>query len=154
MSDVRGILVELVTENEKYAGTDDHIYIGVVGDGGGREFPLDVRGFNDFERGKNVKYWLGDVWDGNVLAGAKNPYQSQGGWNDPDKWRIELEDVDQVYVRKGGTRSGGADDAYKMDRVEVTLYGASPISRTFSRSTDIWLANEYGLQVWLPEARG
>ena len=35
-------------------GTDDHIYIGVEGTGGGRECPLVVAEFNDFERGTNV----------------------------------------------------------------------------------------------------
>lgn len=153
MSHVRGMVVRLKTKNESYAGTDDHIYIGVVGTDGGREFPLDVRGFNDFEPGTDVKYWLGDVWDGGVLSNAKNPYQAHA-WNDPELWRIEMDQVNQVYVRKGGTRTGGQDNAYKMDEVEVTLYGAtSPNKRTFERTTDIWLANEYGLQVWLPESR-
>ena len=152
MTHVRGMVIRLRTENEKYAGTDDHIYIGVVGTAGGREFPLDVRRFNDFERGTDVKYWLGDVWDGSVLSNARNPYEAHD-WNDPEKWRIEMDDVNQVYVRKGGTGTGRDDDAYKMDEVEVILYGASPNRRTFSRTTDIWLANEYGLQVWLPESR-
>ena len=47
MAHVKGILVELRTATGSGSGTKDHIYIGVQGQGGGREFPLDVRGFND-----------------------------------------------------------------------------------------------------------
>lgn len=153
MTTVRGMVVRLKTKMGSHAGTDDHIYIGVVGMGGGREFPLDVRGFGDFEPGTYVKYRLGHIWDENAELAAREPYKSQDlGWNDPRKWEIELEQVNQVYVRKGGSRKGEADDAYKMDEVEVTLFGpASPSKRTFSRTTDMWFANEYGLQVWLPE---
>ena len=91
MSKVLGIFVELKTENKKHAGTDDHIYIGVVGPGGGREFPLNVSGFNDFEEGTNVKYWLGEVWEGELLENARDPIKSHGSWNDPKIWEIELE---------------------------------------------------------------
>lgn len=151
MSHVRGMLVRLRTHTSGGAGTDEHIYIGVAGPGGGREFPLDVTDFNDFEAGTDVKYWFGSVWDGGALAGAKNPFKGQS-WNRPAFWRIEMEQVNQVYVRKAsGNTKGMEDDAYKMDEVEVTLYGTNPSSRTFSRTTNIWLGNEYGLQVWLPE---
>ena len=45
MSGVKGLVVRLKTSSiRKWAGTDDPIYIGVVGKGGGREFPLDVEG--------------------------------------------------------------------------------------------------------------
>lgn len=151
MANIKGILVRLKTENEGGAGTDDHIYVGVVGKQGGSEFPLDVRGFNDFEKGTDVKYWYGDVWEGGVLAGAVRPYAA-GGWNDPEYRYIDLDAVDYVYLRKHSHKGGDEDDAWKLDFVEVTLYGASsPDKRTFSKSADLWLANEYGLQVYLKE---
>lgn len=157
MSHIRGIVVNLVTSSSSDEGTDDHLYIGVQGTGGGREFPLAVSGFDDFERGSNVTYALGTVWDGTAISdpAVKNPDGSSGnGWNDPGRYRIELEDVTHVYIRKGGTRKGEGDDRYRFDSVEVTLYGANPESRAFGTTTEMRLANEWGLQVWLPEERG
>ncbi len=154
MSRMRGIFVRLKTKSESGAGTDDHIYVGVVGSSGGREFPLDVRKFDDFESGTDVKYWFGTVWDGTVLVGAKKPYRSEpGDRNDPNWFRTELHGVESVYIRKQGDRSTEGDDAYKLDEVEVTLYGASPDRRIFSTANDLWFGNEYGHQAWLTEER-
>ena len=154
MADIQGMIVKLKTKNHNGAGTDEHIYVGVFGKDGGSEFALDTAGFNDFEQGSDVKYWLGDVWDGAALTGAKEPYGS-ANWNHPKKRYIDLEKVDYVYLRKAADKSKGhEDDAWKMDSVEVTLYGSrSPIKRVFHKTGDIWLANEYGLQVWLKEKR-
>ncbi|MBI4262735.1 MAG: hypothetical protein HY657_00005 [Acidobacteria bacterium] len=152
MSHLRGMVVQLKTKAQSGAGTDDHLYIGVVGSGGGREFPLDVRDFNDFESGSDVKYWFGTVWDGTALAGARKPNRSDpGDRNDPAWHNVALKDVQTVYLRKQGSRSTDGDDAYKLDKVEVTLFGASPEKRIFSTGEDIWLGNEYGHQAWLPE---
>ncbi len=152
MSHIRGIVVRLRTKNQSNAGTDDHIYIGVVGKGGGREFPLDVRGFDDFEEGSDVKYWFGTVWDGSLLSGARKPYRSEtGNINDPAWFRMELDEIDYVYVKKQGNNTTAGDDAWKMDSIEVSLFGASPQRRTFSTANDLWFANEFGRQVWLTE---
>ena len=154
MSHLRGMVVNLKTLGGGTDGTDDHIYIGVVGTGGGREFPLDVSGFNDFEEGSDVTYALGTVWDGVAISapGVKNPRFSGGtDWNSPRRYRIELNDVTHVYIRKGGTRKGDDDDRYAFDEVEVTLYGFNPQSRTFGTTRNMRLANEHGLQIWLPE---
>ena len=154
MSHVRGMVVNLKTANGGSNGTDDHIYIGVAGTGGGREFPLDVKGFNDFEAGSDVIYQLGTVWDGAAISSpsVKNPKNSGGNdWNSPSRYRIEMGEVNQVYIRKGGSRKGDGDDRYAFDEVEVTLYGSRGQSRTFSETRDMRLANEHGLQIWLPE---
>lgn len=47
-------MVELETSTESWAGTDDHLYAGVFGTEGGREFNLNVSGFNDYEPGSKV----------------------------------------------------------------------------------------------------
>lgn len=152
MSHVRGLVVRLRTQSQSGADTDDHIYIGINGSGGGREFPLDVRRFDDFEKGQDVRYWFGTVSDGAILSGAKKPYRSEpGNRNDPASFRIELDQVNSVYIRKQGDRTTKGDDAYKMDSVEVTLFGASPQKRTFRATQDLWFGNEYGLQAWLTE---
>ncbi len=150
MSTLSGMLIKLKTDKESGAGTNDPIYIGVVGSGGGSEFPLDVMGFKDFEKGSDVKYWLGDVWEGVALKDAKNPFQAHK-WNNPDIRDIDLDKVDYVYLRKHSSKGGVGDDAWKMESVEVTLYGQEPSKRTFYKKGNLWLANEYGLQVWLKE---
>lgn len=147
MAKIKGMVVKLKTKTGAYSGTDDHIYVGVFGKQGGSEFPLDVRGFDDFETG-TVKYWLGTVWDGSVLQGAKNPFKAFS-WNDPETRYIDMDKVDYVYLRKQSHTAD--DDAWKMDEVEVTLYGPKSQKRTFHKTGDIWLANEYGLQVYLKE---
>lgn len=151
MSYMKGMWVRLRTQYFRDAGTDDHIYVGVFGKGGGSEFPLDVHGFDDFEEGDEIKYWYGDVWEATALQGARQPFGAQG-WNHPAIRRINLDKVDYVYLRKQSVHSRDDDDAWRMDHVEVRLYGeASPQKRTFRKVTDIWLANEHGHQVWLIE---
>jgi len=150
MAELKGILVRLKTKRERDAGTDDAIYVGIMGKGGGSEFPLDVRDFDDWEEGSDVKYWFGDVWEGSALSGAKRPWGATR-WNHPGIRYIDLDKVDYVYLRKQSTKGGRGDDAWKMDEVEVTLYGPSPQKRTFWKTGDIWLGNEYGLWVYLKE---
>jgi len=148
MGHILGMVVELDTNS----ATGDHIYIGVVGKGGGREFPLDSA-INDFQPGI-VTYLLGTVWQ--VPAGnVELPnYSTVGGRNDPEKYHIDLDEVDYVYIRKQGERTLTGDDAYQFDSVEVKLY-ASQIDptnlRTFRTNIDLWLSNEFGHQVWLKE---
>ncbi len=152
MTHLRGMIVRIRTENQAWAGTDDPLYIGVYGKGGGREFNLDVANYNDFERGDDDRYLLGTVWDGTVIPGTMNPKSSTpGGRNNPAWHRINLDLVDYVYIRKAGSKSTSGDDAFKFDLVEVTLYGQNPESRTFSQSEDLWLANEYGQISYLIE---
>ena len=152
MTHLRGMVVDLKTSSQSGAGTDAHIYIGVVGTRGGREFPLDVEGFNDFEPGPDVKYWLGTVWDGTAITGSRKPRGSEpGGNNNPQRYRIELDDVPFVYIRKAAGLTEGSDDAYRLDEVEVMLYGYNPESRSFGTTRDMWLSIENGLQLWLPE---
>jgi hypothetical protein len=145
---LRGVVVRLKTGTSKYAGTDDPLYVGVEGTQGGREFPLDVRWFDDFERGSEVKYALGDVWDDAALAGAKRPKMAETDWNDPKLFWLGIDGVDRVYLRKHAT---GRDDAYQLDGIEVALFGDDRTRRVFSSTTAIWLGLAYGLTVWIPE---
>lgn len=152
---LKGILVNLTTANN--GGTDDHIYLGVFGKGGGSEFPLATDNFDDFESGTKVKYRLGDVWENNATSSTKIPSRSTGNdWNNPWYRDIDLDMVDYVYLRKQSYKYEGndynGDDAWRMDEVEVILYGSSsPNKRRFYKPRDLYLANEFGLQVWLKE---
>lgn len=148
---LRGIVVQLNTGTAPEAGTDDALYLGVSGGSGGREFPLDVAWFDDFERRTRVKYRLGQVWDEDALVGSKQPKMSHADWNDPAYFYVGFDAIDRVYLRKQSSRSAGRDDAYELDEIEVTLYADEPRKRIFRCTTGIWLGTEYGSQVWLPE---
>jgi hypothetical protein len=153
MSHLRGMVVRLRTENQKGAGTDDMIYIGVVGKGGGREFPLATKYYNDFERDTDVLYCLGIVWDRTAAKGAKKPEGSEpGGINNPSWYNVNLNEVDYVYIRKEAKETNSKDDAYKFDKVEVKLYGTRPQSRVFFTAEVLWLGREYGQIGYIPES--
>jgi len=162
MSHILGIVVNLVMSNAVGGwGTDDQIYIGVHGTGGGREFPLDVEGFDDFEKNTNVTYVLGTVWDGAAISGQgiRHPKRSgDEGFNDPQRASLDLEGVNSVYIRKLGLTTKNDDDACRVNKVTVTLYGANPVFRIFTsinngavRHPGLHFGNEYGLQHWLRE---
>ena len=71
MSELTGIKVTLTTAATENAGTDDHVYIGVIGTGGGREFPLDDPEYDDFEIEEPITYRLGAPWEpGNALSAS------------------------------------------------------------------------------------
>jgi hypothetical protein len=146
---LRGMVVRVRTGSSRYAGTDDYMYVGVSGTEGGREFPLDIRWFDDFERSSQVTYALGDVWDEEALVGARRPKMGETDWNDPKLFYVGLEGIDRVYLRK----HAGRDDDYQLDSIEVSLYGDERRRRIFSSSTAIWLGLSYGLKVWIPEVR-
>lgn len=150
MSHIRGMKVELLTHYNPGSGTDDHIYVGVYGSDGGREFPLDAPG-DDFEPRTDVTYVLGTVPA--TLPGWRRPkYSEPGGRCDPAFLNIDLDSVQQVYLRKQA--KGVDDDAYQLDRVRVVLHATGDDARAFILSTGgpdkgVWLGNEFGHQVWL-----
>ena len=151
MSTLRGMIVRLHTGTGRHSGTDDALYLGVYGTGGGREFPLDVKWFDDFERRSKVRYALGEVWDEDALVGTKKPHMSHDDWNDPKLFYVGFEQIDRVYLRKHEGARRPSDDAYELDEIEVALYGEEPAKRVFRCTTGIWLGKEYGSQVWIPE---
>lgn len=148
---LRGIVVYLATGTAPHSGTDDALYLGISGTQGGREFPLDTAFFDDFERRSRVRYALGEVWEESALAGAKRPKMSTTDWNDPTYFHVGLAAIDRIYLRKQCGRRRSDDDAYRLDEIEVALYGAPTEKRVFRSSGAIWLGLEYGAQVWLPE---
>jgi hypothetical protein len=148
---LRGIVVRLKTGGSRQAGTDDPLFLGATGSAGGREFPLDVQWFDDAQRGSDVKYALGDVWEEAALAGAKRPRMAEADWNDPKLAYVGFDAIDRVYLRKHAGRRASDDDAYQLDLIEVQLFGDPGQRRVFRCTTAIWLGVRFGLQVWLPE---
>jgi hypothetical protein len=158
MAQLTGMAVTLTTANDDEAGTDDHVYIGVVGTGGGREFPLDSEK-EDFITGEVEKFALGSIWEGGFVDGAtKFPNESEPGKdNDPALIPLDVDRVNFVYLRKQGDNTTDGDDAYKLKDLRVVLYGpATPskrIFRFFNGGTSVWVANENGHLIYLQETR-
>jgi len=162
VADLQGIAVFLRTSNVDDAGTDDHMYVGLIGRGGGREFPLATDSDEDFEHqpgGDPEVFRLGTIWE--AIAAGKKPHQSEpGGHNDPGRFPLDMDLVDYVYLRKQGERSKDGDEGYALQDVVVILYGyASPHRRYFytfitSLKPAMWLANENGHICYLREAKG
>ncbi|MGO9355077.1 MAG: hypothetical protein ACLP3C_31170 [Mycobacterium sp.] len=162
MAAITGILVQLQTFNGANAGTDDEVYLGMWGKAGGREFPLRSSTYTkNFERGVETLYQLGV----NVIgeAAVYPDHSGPGEQNDPAGIPIDLSSIEYVYLRKQAYGTGGDDDAWALLRANVVIYDTQtyPINppndyRSFfiSAPNGLWLANEFGHQVWLTEDDG
>lgn len=84
---VRKITVDITTSFAKGAGTEGQVFLGL----GGREFRLDVDSHEDFERGDEITYELGE--DANVRLPDRNDPRTG--------YPIHVEDVlaKPVYIR-------------------------------------------------------
>jgi hypothetical protein len=143
MSKLNGVTVYLRTGTGRYAGTDDHVYLGVYGPGAGREFALDVDDFDDWEPDSSVDYTFG---------------QSIGVGMDPktaddqlSNISISLPDITHAYLRKQGDRTQSGDDYWELSDAEVWLAHSSRDYRAFTLPGTARLGNEYGHKVWLRE---
>jgi hypothetical protein len=141
MSNLRGVMVYLVTGSGRYAGTDDLVYLGVYGPEGGREFALDVDEFNDWERDSTNLYKFGPGGAGMDPRTAEDELYNIS---------ISNPDVTHVYLRKQGDRRRDNDDYWELSEAEVYLFHRGG-SRFFSLPGTARLGNEYGHKVWLEE---
>lgn len=145
MGKITGISVwNLETESGRHTGTDDHVYLGVYGTGGGREFALDVDDYNDWEPGS-----VDDYEFGSPTTGGREPITAADQLNRID---ISLEDVTHVYLRKQGDRTTAGDDFWEVLECHVLMSSGSDASRLFSLPGTARLGNEYGHKVWLSDA--
>jgi hypothetical protein len=144
MSKITGIFVSLTTAGVWWAGTNDHLYLGVVGTVGGREFALGVDGFDDFEAGTVVPYSIGP---GAAVFGGKIPATAPAALAE---MTICLPNVTHVYLRKQGDRTHEGDDAWRLSSAFVYLI-SSGMTRVFTTTGPATLGNEHGLQLWLAE---
>lgn len=145
MSDVSGIFVSLTTGSGKYEGTDDHVYLGVCGTVGGREFALDVDDFDDWEEGSVVTYSFGQYAN---FYGGKEPATAA---DQLDRMTICMPNVTHVYLRKQGDRTSQGDDFWELASCRVHLHTGSS-TRIFESTGRARLGNEYGHKVWLAES--
>ena len=145
MSNISGIFVSLTTASQWWAGTDDHLYLGVVGTVGGREFALNVEGFNDFEEGTVVTY---SIDPGAAVFGGRVPETAPGALAE---MTICQPNVTHLYLRKQGDRTFTGDDARRLSSAFVYLIASGSPTRVFKSTGPATLGNEYGLQLWLAE---
>ena len=152
MAQLTGIAITLKTADDD-PGIEPRLYIGVVGEGGGREFPLNSE-HQDFLPGEEEKFVLGSIWEGGFIDSAtKSPLQSLSGKNnDPAFVPLDLDSVRFVYLRKQDH-----DYAYKLQLLRVVLYGPTdPSKRAFIFANlydknSLWLGSEHGQMVYLQE---
>lgn len=156
MVQLTGMQVILNTSSSNEAGTDSHIYIGVIGKGGGREFAL-ASPKEDFVTGDQEQFALGFIYEPVINGDTKFPKLSQPGKNnDPAFYPLDMDRVDYVYLRKQGNETEEDDDAYRLKDVKVVLYGpAAPSKKTFVSviNDPLWIANEHGHVIYLQETR-
>lgn len=168
MGNIDDIAVHLVTGNAGNAGTDDVVYLGYFGTGGGREFPLIVPNFDDYAQGAAIDYHLGT--DNLSISGSPNKkvqVSGPGSANDPARVPVELDTVQYVYLRKGGdgrvhtqTVAGasadqGDDDDWLLAAVEVVLSDGTGLRQFAARPAEpgLFLGNATGHFVYLKELK-
>jgi hypothetical protein len=159
MAAFTGMLAQVATFNDENAETDDEVYLGMWGKAGGREFPLSSSPYTkNFQRGVETEYQLGV----NVIgqSAVYSDHSAPGEQNDPAGIPIDLSSIDYVYLRKQAYGTGGDDDAWHLLRAIVVIYDTQTYPtqpgsqyREFSvhPPNGVWLANEFGHQVWLTE---
>ncbi|MGH7233410.1 MAG: hypothetical protein ACREJU_18920 [Nitrospiraceae bacterium] len=147
MADVEGIVVELETSNESWAGLGDHLYVGVCGTEGGREFNLNVANFDDYEPGSKINYEIGKKFAFDAPGPEKTPITAPNALTGGSK--VEQPAVTHVYLRKHGRDTSSADDAWKLKSARVWLFNSVDPSRVFTAKGPLTLSIEDGLQVWL-----
>jgi hypothetical protein len=157
MAQLRGMIVTLKTASSEESDTDNQLYVGVWGTEGGREFPLASSDFdNNFATGSTQVFTLGTLPGGLVPAGSKQSDRAgPGEANDPGgALRIELNNVQYVYLRKQAVGFGSEDDdAYRLAEITVDLYSTNtnPDRRFRLDPRGLWFGNEHGHQAWLQE---
>jgi len=152
MASLVGILVQLDISGAAGSGTDDPIYLGVMGPRGGREFPLRRSGKNDWEAGSKARYIIGTVPIEDVPPDAAVASRTESGKrNSPDRSDIDAEAIQTVYLRKREGVSSITDDAVSILRGEAIIYAAGGTKQRWylDSKLGIWLGTQYGSQVAL-----
>ena len=152
MAKVVGLLVYVYVSGAPGSGTDDPVYLGISGRRGGREFPLNRSGKNDWEAGQKYDYVIGTVPDNDLPKGADFAIAAQPGKrNSPDRFDIVIEGIDRVYIRKRAGISQITDDAVSILQVNVSIYDDNGAVHAWSLNSKlgVWLGTEYGSRVGL-----
>jgi hypothetical protein len=120
---------------------------GDIRHGRGREFNLNVSGFNDYEPGSKINYEIGEVSAFDPSGPEKTPHEATSALMGGN--RIEQRSVTHVYLRKHGRYDQSEDDAWKLGSARVWLMNRVDPARVFTARGPLTLSIEDGLQVWL-----
>lgn len=138
---VRKITVDITTSFAKGAGTEGQVFLGL----GGREFRLDIDSYEDFDRGDEVTYELGE--DANVRFPERN---------DPRQgFPIGIDDVTAkpVYLRLA---PHDKSDDWNLANVHVRISAGDEELRYAAldgAQENIWLGPQSGNLVHLKRIR-
>lgn len=149
VSQITGILCQVITSNVDNAGTDGRVFLGL----GGREFRLDSKQ-DDYERGSWREYVMGEGgWSSSggfpPLIPVQNPQ-----WNDPRK-DFPLDTVNltksPVYIR---FEPSGDSPNWNVAWVAALVYGPNFVAGftppvAFS---SLWLGDPMGEFLFLTDA--
>lgn len=156
---VAKIVVRLTTLDASHGntGTTDPLYLGVITQFGGREFPLRYqRSGLSIGTGQTLEFGI----NASELPAEKQIYDSASGLaNSVDAFPLNL--VERVYLRKEPVNAGSdRDDALGVYYVAAFITDVSNGSTTVtdwnnrnrpdsSGPSPFWLGNEYGQIVYL-----
>lgn len=157
MAIITGIVVEATVARRAEAGTDDRLYVGLHGSGGG-ELSLNTPQ-DDWEPGEPVRIILGEPRSGNFSAFHQAHKSEPGGMNDPARWAMNTDSLDNVSFRKSGPWNLNDDDLLELEDARVSVRAHDGSSQdlviidfsllTIPNSPNIFLGNEVGLQKYL-----
>lgn len=114
MVKVDTIFVRLRTRDEDGAGTDGDVYLGI----GGREFHIDKHDRDDFERGDDATYILGE----RPTVPPENAIDISGFATNPkDPYVLKTENLNffPVYIRL--EKADSVSSTWRLDYVEVRV---------------------------------
>jgi hypothetical protein len=150
MANIKGIRVDLETASNWWAPSADAFFLGVHGDGGGREFRLNGN-VQLSQTSNKLLLVLGDACC-KTQADLQVQYSTGLGDNDPLLNPIDLQTVRYVYLRKETTDSTTVnDDALALSKASVLLCDTDGTLRRFRKTGKIGFSDEVGLQHWLGE---
>lgn len=139
---VRKITVDIATSYAKGAGTEAQVFLGL----GGREFRLDIDAYEDFDRGDEVTYELGE--GGNVVEPERN---------DPRiGYPVTLDGIKMhpVYLRMVPKKDS---DDWNLANVRIRCVAGSEelrYSALDGGSEHIWLGLQSGTVLYLKPSAG
>lgn len=145
MVKVDTIFIRLKTKDVENAGTDGDVYLGI----GGREFQINKSDRDDFERGDDATYILGD----RPITPPENGIDISSWANNPkDPYIIKTENLNMfpVYIRLENADS--VSSVWHLDYVEVRVNPESD-NTIFSALDDdfeyIFLGGGFGRTLYL-----
>lgn len=152
MSTLEGMVVDTTTSSHNDSSSENLLYVGVVSEWGGREFPLKSQvGSPNGEALE--RFVLGSVWDRTAIEGGKAPNASfDRDPNDPRNMAIDLDLVTQVYLGAMATLDSG-DMSQAFDNVTISLFGSTGDRDDYQLHGQLWLGNSVGRMIWFPRVR-